>query len=93
MYNCFICLLRSQSTHTFSFMAGDGFFSVMATFFSADGLRCLQCFLGEFIAIGEGNQLGVDTVVVMFFFGDLVLGSIFRAVILLRVGVNDLVRG
>lgn len=64
---------------------------MLAKLLSADGLRCLFCFynsLGEFMGVSEENRLGV-----VVFVGDLLVETLFRVVILVGIGVNDLVIG
>lgn len=66
----------------------------MAIIFSTDGLYCIFCFsilLGDFMGAGEVDRLAVESGVVIFFVVDLAVGTVFRLVILVRVGVNDLV--
>lgn len=65
----------------------------MAIIFSTHGLYCIFCFsilLGDFMGAGEVDRLAVESVVI-FFVVDLAVGTVFRLVILVRVGVNDLV--
>lgn len=71
---------------------------MLVMLFTADRLRCHFCFfvvsnfLDEFMGVGEGNELVVDTAVDIFSckFSSV---SLFSVVIFVGVKVNELVMG